>query len=942
MCAFGLAFAVLLSPVYAQTPAATVTGQILETSAGLPVAGATIALRRDDRVVATTTTATNGSFTFAGVAPGDYTVLVSANRFQTQIVQLHVSAQQAQVQLKTALTPATTGLKQIAQVVVGGNNALQTSATINTNLSPSILQDQNYVRAGDALGTLPFVTSSTSSSIGDDETIQLRGFDPTESVVLIDGHPIGPLGACPSANNPLVGGACPYNNQGSVFDYQLAQFWGLGNINVTYGSGAMGLYGVPTLGGAVDFQTLNPTPTDQFTVMQGFGDLQKYMTGLAATGTVGRLGYAFAYGVEGLSGPIVGQVEQTSMLAGASFAGPLGGKDQDYCFGSPTASLYAATAPPPSVKQADVSACTTAVNGDYLSRNVLGKVTYQVDPKTSILFTTWNATTYANAIGNGDTNYIPADQIYTQAQSVLAAGQNNFTLEPSGKMTTCSKTTLAVLNDSPLGYECMTAGQFAQTFAGPWNKGPGRWHTGLNQDYHGRIAHQIGGGTLVIDGYVDNYNYINEKGPIIGYDEQDSWFTHGALISDEYTGKSNDLNFGISLQHQQHFTNQWSSPPCAGDCYMAFPFGDTNYFINDSYAAGSRFSAFGNFTFNNSQVSHTTSFDPRLSLVFRPDFDDIFRLTGGHASISPDPVLYTGGTYPPSTYLPLYNQLASGGLNGFEPSGPACVPLIPVIQGFNADVKPEEANDAEIAAAHKFPDQATVEVDGYNTVETNPIITDVVPVTVMTPAQLHQFEKTNPTYFENALKELNGPGGCGTGFTQSDLGIFTPLNAGQATYRGLNVSARVPITRQLEIDGNYTVQIAYYTGLSQSVLVTNGGYVNWQQFYGIPPQTGSIGLGYDNRSGGLIARIDGYYVGNNNGFYRPAFWYANANLSKSVGGVTFNLGVSNLFNSAASNYGIMNVGTPYPQNQYVTSAPSLSEEFSLPYRQVWATTTFRF
>jgi hypothetical protein len=52
--------------------------------------------------------------------------------------------------------------------------------------------------------------------------------------------------------------------------------------------------------------------------------------------------------------------------------------------------------------------------------------------------------------------------------------------------------------------------------------------------------------------------------------------------------------------------------------------------------------------------------------------------------------------------------------------------------------------------------------------------------------------------------------------------------------------------------------------------------------------------------------------------------------------------VSNVFNSAAANYGIMNVGTPYPQNQYVTATPSLSEEFGLPYRQVWATTTFRF
>jgi hypothetical protein len=930
-----------ISPAFAQIGATqTVRGRILETSAGLAVEGAAVQLRRGDTVVASTTTAADGTFSFKNVAPGDYSVLVSANRYRTALVALHVAPGPEPVTMQTALTPATTGLKQIASVTVGGTSALQTTATINKNLSPSILQDQNYMRAGDALGTLPFVTSQTSSSIGDDETIQLRGFDPTESVALLDGHPVGPLGACPSANNPLIGGACPYNNQGSVFDYQLAQFWGMSNIKVTYGSGAMGLYGVPTLGGSVDFETLNPTPTDQATVLQGIGDLGKFMTGLSYTGTSGHLGFALAYGVEGSNGEVNGSVLQNAMLSGAGVVKPLGGKDSSYCPGAPSGVLY--SAPPPSLASADVAACTSDMISNYTNRNALAKIVYQVDPKTSILLTTYNANTYANAMGNGDTNYIPGDQMLTQAESVLEAGQNNFKLEPSGVMTACSKTTLAVLNNSPLGYECLNAPQFAAAFAGPWNKGPGRWHTGLNQDYHGRISRQIGAGTLVIDGYIDNYNYLNEKGPIIGYDEQDSWFTHGALISDEYNWAKNDLNFGMSFQHQTHFSNQWTSPPCAGNCYIGFPFGDTNYFINDTYGAGEPLAVFANLTLNNSQVTHTNSFDPRVSVVYRPDFDDIFRLSGGHASISPDPVLYNGGTFPPSTYLPLYNQLSSGALNGFTPSGPACTPLIPIISGFNSDIQPEQATDVEAALAHRFADQATVEVDAYNTVETNPIITDIVPLSILTPAQLKTFESANPTYFANAIKELNGTGGCGTGYSQNDLGILTPDNAGQADYRGVNLSAKVPLTRQFELDGNYTVQISYYTGLSKSVLVTNGGYVNYQQFYGIPPQTASVGLGYDNRPGGLTARIDGYYVGNNNGYYRPAFWYANANVAKSVGWVTLNLGISNLFDSAASEYGIMNVGTPYPQNQYVLTQPQLSQEFSLPFRQVWMTTTFRF
>jgi|GEM_PF-1270494 Carboxypeptidase regulatory-like domain/TonB-dependent Receptor Plug Domain len=916
-------------------PSTPVSGRIYDAQGGLPVPNATVELDQGTLKVATTKTDSNGGFTFPRVSPGTYTLLITAGGYQTSRSNTFVVEYgEPSVTFQGAIFRST-GLKTIAQVSTTGG--LQATATLNDNLSPSVLQDQNYVRAGDALGTLPFITSSTSSSIGDDETLQLRGFDPSESVALLDGHPIGPLGACPAANNPLVGGACPYGNQGSVFDYQLAQFWGMSNINVTYGSGAMGLYGVPTLGGSVDFETLDPTPKNHLTVMQGFGDLGKSMTGLSYTGTSGPLSYALAYGVQGLDGEVNGLVTQNAMLSGAAIVKPLGGKDVGYCPNSPTAALY--NAPPPSLLPADVAACTTDVSGAYTNRNALAKISYRLRSKTTVTLTAYNANVYADGVGNGDTNLIPYSQIYAQAASVLAAGENNFDLEPSGTPTTCSSTKLAVLNNSHAGYECLTLSQFASAFNGAWNKGPGVFHTGLNQDYHARVTQQLGAGTIVIDGYVDNYDYLNEKGLIIGYDEQDTWLSHGAFISDEYSGQNNNFSFGMSLQHQIHETNEWSSPPCPGDCYIGFPFGDTSYFIQDTYQPSKRFSIFSNLTLDNSQVSHTNSFDPRVSFVYRPDSSDVFRITGGHASISPDPILYNGGTYPPSTYLPLYNQLSSGALNGFSPSGALCTPLIPVVEGFNADVKPEQANDAEVALAHRFKDQATVEVDGYDTIETNPIITDVVPISILSAAQLHAFQTAHPTYFPNALSELNGPGGCGAGYTEADLGVSTPLNSGQAFYRGVNVSAKLPVTRQFEIDGNFALQTAYYDGLSQAVLLTNGGYVNGQQFYGIPTQTANIGIGYNNLKGALTVRIDDHYLGNNNGFFRPAFWYANANVSKTVGSVTFNVGISNLFNNDANPYGIMNVGTPYPQNMYVTSPPQLSEEFALPSRQIWMTTT---
>ncbi|HTX59848.1 MAG TPA: hypothetical protein VMH02_09225 [Verrucomicrobiae bacterium] len=97
----------------APAPMSAIAGRILETSAGLPVAGARVELRRGTTVVATANTA-------AG--------------------ELHVEAGQAMVQIQTALTPTKAGLKEIAAVTVSGTGALQTSATLNNNLSPTVVK----------------------------------------------------------------------------------------------------------------------------------------------------------------------------------------------------------------------------------------------------------------------------------------------------------------------------------------------------------------------------------------------------------------------------------------------------------------------------------------------------------------------------------------------------------------------------------------------------------------------------------------------------------------------------------------------------------------------------------------------------------------------------------------------------------------------------------
>ena len=82
----------------------------------------------------------------------------------------------------------------------------------------------------------------------------------------------------------------------------LSPVYPFGDTTVLYGS-ASNLVGVDAIGGVINFQTLDPTPVDQTSFTQGYGTFQQLSTSLRGTGTVGKLGYAVAFGTGYLDGP---------------------------------------------------------------------------------------------------------------------------------------------------------------------------------------------------------------------------------------------------------------------------------------------------------------------------------------------------------------------------------------------------------------------------------------------------------------------------------------------------------------------------------------------------------------------------------------------------------------------------------------------------------------
>ena len=263
-------------PLHAAT-GTTISGRVLDAQGGLPVPNALIELERNGTQVATTHTDANGAFTFQDEPPGIYSFLISSIGYQsTRAPDIVVTSDEPHVSFQTAIFRATGGLQTI-YVASAGRNALQTTTTINEHIDTSLLQTEDYQRLGDLLTSVPGVTTSTSSSAGDDMSLSIRGFDPTETATLLDGHPIGPIGAF-----------------GQGYNYNVSPFWGLSSTDVIFGSGATGLFGATTIAGAVDFQTINPTPQNEASITQAVGSDEKFMTGLMATGTDGRFGYAVA------------------------------------------------------------------------------------------------------------------------------------------------------------------------------------------------------------------------------------------------------------------------------------------------------------------------------------------------------------------------------------------------------------------------------------------------------------------------------------------------------------------------------------------------------------------------------------------------------------------------------------------------------------------------
>lgn len=260
---------------FAQTVTFDVHGTV-RANDGTPIAGASVVLSSPARRWTVLTDA-HGEFVVPSVRGGTYALRVSAPRYQG-ITERAVTVGLERSTIDVVLSPAT-----INSLTVIGQVHASAGETVSTASAPTVSMSAQAAAATGATSIAPLLWDQLSTTPviplggGSNATVSfaVRGPDPTETLVDIDGH---------QQNN---------GNTGDV-DVSLLDPAALQEVQVVYGIAPSSLVGPNTIGGAVNIVTLEPTIAAHSLLRMFGGSYGTFGETLQTTGTADGLGYALS------------------------------------------------------------------------------------------------------------------------------------------------------------------------------------------------------------------------------------------------------------------------------------------------------------------------------------------------------------------------------------------------------------------------------------------------------------------------------------------------------------------------------------------------------------------------------------------------------------------------------------------------------------------------
>jgi len=267
-----------------------VTGSVT-SSDGVPIRNAVVSLQgagkspsgRTDRA---------GHFSIPDLAPGTYAIRVIAAGFDPLGPRPIGVQRLATTDIALALVRSSSSLATIGRVQAGGGEAISTSSAPVSTINPQTYAAEGYTRISDVLQddmSTTLVHPAGGGSTVLPTSVALRGPDPTETLVDIDGHPV---------------------NSGNTgdFDLSLLDPADYSSIELVKGISPSSLVGPDTIDGAINIRTLEPTLAPHGLLRLSAGSFNSFAQTLQSTGTQGRLGYALSLHSTTTSGDVNGPV----------------------------------------------------------------------------------------------------------------------------------------------------------------------------------------------------------------------------------------------------------------------------------------------------------------------------------------------------------------------------------------------------------------------------------------------------------------------------------------------------------------------------------------------------------------------------------------------------------------------------------------------------------
>jgi len=356
----------------AQTPATgTIIGKVLDDG-GKPIRSARIVFSGPTSTQ--TITQSDGTYNVV-LPPGYYSVTISAAGFRSTQQDGITVLGGTSVTLTTTLLPAS--LTTIASVSVGGATSVADSPASSTTLTAATIRSQGQDQITNILDQIPGVeiqrAGGGSNEPGANTSISIRGAEPYESQVLIDGHPVDTIG----------NGAFGFN---ATFMNAIL----LSGIEVSKGPGNMPNTVVDAVGGTVNLKTAPITSTLSTDLMTQYDSFGGWTYGVRVSDTIGKFGLLAAVARETTPGYMspqnifgFGRASFFSPYTSPTF--PLTGNNQVY----PSGTSYTG-----------VLNYAYAATSDFSNDGQLFKLAYNFSPVTSLELSSTSTQTWLDETGN--------------------------------------------------------------------------------------------------------------------------------------------------------------------------------------------------------------------------------------------------------------------------------------------------------------------------------------------------------------------------------------------------------------------------------------------------------------------------------------------------------------------------------------------------------------